>query len=765
MKPDTARRRPLTRRRLRLTARTAVAAPVLAAVAALGVLPLLAPAPPADACGPFFPQPAFWRVDSTGVPWERMIDGELGILDARVDALELFVAYRHLAGPPLTAADRQVLAGFEAPPPPGPWWPQEGSWRKVRRELAWIEPMPSLFFRNDRVVRRELPNGGGVEVRYVLNCLTDAFDTATETLSARRDTYGADSPELAEWVRGQDQVFANCNEGQTIPEPLGDEWPEALRHDRDYQIAAAHFYAVEYAEAERRFRAIGEDERSPWRHLARYLVARAQARDRRWDEAVETLRALAADPAQAERQESIRGLIDHYRYRSVPGELHAEKRRALLASPLPASAHQDWIDFAATFHASDPALGPTGAAAGDLDRWIAAFVRPLPYERPVVAPTDALAVWRGGASSRHWLVAALVATVPQEGAAPSSLDDLLAAAATVDPAAPEATTVAFHRARLLLALGRDAEAVEVLDGLLARGGDDGDEDGGLPLAARNRVLSLRAAHAETLGDYLRWSQMTPAALTLDGSYWPPWNREPLPVLLSDQAAQLLDRFTAAEQAAVVESEVMEPGLRRRLAGTAWTRAVVLGDEATAVRLAPLVARLDPELSAEMERYLAASGDTRLFAAVHTLLRHPGLTPQVDGGLSRDGALTELDPFRQNWWCPSPETWWDEEENGPFRAPAFAADAPDDELRAQTRAALDALPSGPIWLGDRAINHADRHPGDPRVPEALHRTVRATRYGCTYYDEDVEAVSKDAWQRLHRRYAESPWTERTPYWFD
>ena len=100
-----------TRRRRTLAA---VTVPALAVLAAVVALPFLAPAPPADACGPYFPEPLFWPDDSTGVPWERMVDGELGILDRGVALRELWIAYRHLAGPPLTAADREVLAAFDA---------------------------------------------------------------------------------------------------------------------------------------------------------------------------------------------------------------------------------------------------------------------------------------------------------------------------------------------------------------------------------------------------------------------------------------------------------------------------------------------------------------------------------------------------------------------------------------------------------------------------------------------------------------------------
>ena len=733
-------------RRRRLLATTFFTAPALAALVALVALPLLAPPPSTDACGPYFPEPAFWPEGSTGVEWERMVAGELGILDRDLGIQELWIAYRHLAGPPLTAADREALLALEEPPRGfHSWYPQDDPWTRLRRELSWVEPMPPSWIDVSRSEERELP-GGGVERRHLLNCLSDAFATAAETLAARIDTYGAEAPEVAEWVRGQDQVFANCNAGRSIPEPLDDSWPAALRHDRDYQIAAAHFYAVEYAEAERRFRAIGEDERSAWRHLARYLVARTQARDRRWGEAVETLRELADDPAQAGRRDSILGLIDHYRYFGRPAELHAEKRSALVASPLPSSLRQDLTDFAATFDTA-------GIGDGDLDRWLAAFVDARP-DVATTAPTDALTVWRHEAPVRHWLVAALVATRPDAGADPASLDDLLAAAAAVDPGAPEAASVAFHRARLLFALGRDAEAVAALDALLAAGE--------LPLATGNRVRAKRAAHAGNLGEYLRWSQMTPAALTLDGMYWPPWNDEPLPVLLHEDAARLVDAMTTDELAKLVEGEVLEAGIRRRVAASAWTRAVLLDDAAVAERLAPVVARLAPGLAPEMERYLAAGAEERGFVAVLAVLRNPGLEPILFAGLPRDEPYGEMDAYRRNWWCSGASGWWE----GDFQPPAFfTADARTVELRAAQRAAMDALPSGPIWLGDRAINHADRHPDDPRVPEALHRTVRATRYGCTYYDEDVEAVSKDAWQRLHRRYAGSPWAERTPYWFD
>jgi hypothetical protein len=58
--------------------------------------------------------------------------------------------------------------------------------------------------------------------------------------------------------------------------------------------------------------------------------------------------------------------------------------------------------------------------------------------------------------------------------------------------------------------------------------------------------------------------------------------------------------------------------------------------------------------------------------------------------------------------------------------------------------------------------ATRNPSDPRVPEALHLAVNATRYGCT--DKQTGKWSKAAYDFLHRRYPNNAWTKRTPYWF-
>jgi hypothetical protein len=67
-----------------------------------------------------------------------------------------------------------------------------------------------------------------------------------------------------------------------------------------------------------------------------------------------------------------------------------------------------------------------------------------------------------------------------------------------------------------------------------------------------------------------------------------------------------------------------------------------------------------------------------------------------------------------------------------------------------------------YLPQQALKWARETPDDPRIPEALHFAVRATRYGCDH--EETSRLSKEAFKLLHNRYPNSKWAKETPYWF-
>jgi hypothetical protein len=77
--------------------------------------------------------------------------------------------------------------------------------------------------------------------------------------------------------------------------------------------------------------------------------------------------------------------------------------------------------------------------------------------------------------------------------------------------------------------------------------------------------------------------------------------------------------------------------------------------------------------------------------------------------------------------------------------------------------LGALGAAPNYIAHNVIQWANRTPADPRVPEALHLAVTATRYGCT--DKNSGRWSKAAFDLLHRKYPNSSWAKKTSYWFN
>lgn len=89
--------------------------------------------------------------------------------------------------------------------------------------------------------------------------------------------------------------------------------------------------------------------------------------------------------------------------------------------------------------------------------------------------------------------------------------------------------------------------------------------------------------------------------------------------------------------------------------------------------------------------------------------------------------------------------------------------PEEQKQAVSeREKLDALPAAPDWLSAQTLAFAQAHPDDPRIPAALYLVVRASRYGCS--DDKTGDFSKRAFDLLHRRFPNSEWAKRTPFWY-
>jgi hypothetical protein len=397
------------------------------------------------------------------------------------------------------------------------------------------------------------------------------------------------------------------------------------------------------------------------------------------------------------------GLLGYVRVRLHPAERMHELALALVRPNSEATIGQDLIDYLTQF---DKDVKPQ--PSDDLTDWILSFQS---------GGAGGLEKWR----ARHtlpWLIAALQAAKPGDAAAP----ELLAAARQVKPDSPAFVTVGYHMVRLLPPDDAHAKAAELLAG-------------NLPLAARNQFRAKRMELARNFDEFLEFASRRPVAEASD---------EGVRLLVPDATEDYLD----ADAADILNRDIPLALLKQAAASS----------------------RLPDRIRQELGRVASVRAlllsDSPPFDEVLALLNMPGMRPYIDSGYGRyTRELAKIDSYRDNWWCSSGAIYVP--FNSILRKPTFPGapflSAADREQAAAEWKKLQSLPTAPDWFVAQTLAFAQAHPQDPRVPEALHLAVRATRYGCT--DTATGDLSHRAFDLLHRRYPDNEWARKTPYWFD
>jgi hypothetical protein len=359
--------------------------------------------------------------------------------------------------------------------------------------------------------------------------------------------------------------------------------------------------------------------------------------------------------------------------------------------------------------------------------------------------------------------------------------DLLAAAEKVPQEAPGYASVTFHRLRLLAASGKRDEARQQSDSLLSQGVP------AFPPSGHNLLLALRTKLARTLYEFMTYAPRLPVAITynIDGRELPEniETSERLQLIARDRplfdadAARVINRRLPLDTLReLVHRTVLPTHLRRELAMAILTRSLILKEDDTTRDLVPVVKTLIPELGPSLDEYRATiNREARVFTGIFMILRFPGLKPYVQENVGRLTPFDQIDNYRDNWWCAlEPATLGTSREGDQLSAPLeiLYRSAQDHAFEflsaAQAHAAqqelqrLASLGPAPNYFSQQVMAWAQRASSDPRVPEALHLAVRATRFGCT--DTDTGTFSKAAFDLLHQRYPKSPWAQKTKYWY-
>lgn len=761
----------------------------LLAFAALAAVVLLTPCGSVEACGPDFDPDIFVNTAHPDDP-AAFATGHLGILQSGYDSNEYAIAYRILNGGALSAAERAPYMPRTKPViDERGMTPQQiedeqnaekkartdadpaGQWLLARARYMPATPeSPAPVFPTDFI-------GSIVFDEDYLNCPGPAFANATLTLRARAATWGDKSPALADWIHAQDAVFSNCGSkpGSTpAAAPVGS--PALLVADRAYQYAAATFYAKQFDQAARQFAAIAADSSSPWHAWGPYLAARATVRlafalgkpsepysgdladfDRpTMERARQMLEAILAEPDPKPSRAIVQDELNLILIRTDPGT-RAAALSAALAGPAPdPNFSHDLQDLSWLLLHQIKLDSPPPLLA-----WIAAW-------RGAQSPAQSFALWQQ-THALPWLTVAIAKAGPADAFTPQILD----AAAHLAPSSPAYDTVFFHRARLLIALHRTAEARTLLDAAIP------PFRAQKPGSTLNALLGLRMATAHSFSEFLADAPRTLLSTGSSGS----WNLRELcndrahaknfdapcpelqqPQLFDQDAVDILNRYTPL--ASLVEAATtpsLPVNLRQNLALIAWTRAVMLEDAATAAKLAPLLPK----------RMRDTAGSSVGFPASLAILRNEGVRPTLEAGVSRVASYSVFDDLRDNWWCHAWDTPVYDDHQQPLPPPVAPTFFPPQQA-AQAAVELDRLrkmPDAVLLIGQRVLLYAKAHPDDPQVPEALALTVRAGHYACQYYDPNSRddkspytPIGKAAFQLLHSQYPKSPWALKTRYYY-
>ncbi len=689
-------------------------------------------------CGPFFRMAEFSRV-SFPENEKAFFSGQLGILQPTYWRRYLAMSYRILQGIPLTASE---LASIGPARLPGVNTPPATSavekWSQARQQVPGTQP-----------VKIEQFHDGSDFTRY-LNCGDDAFFTAIATLNDRIRLAGAASAEVRGWLSAQDLVFSNCGAKADAPAPAPPGSSARIVADRDYQIAAAHFYAGSFSQAKEMFQKIAADAASPWHTIAPYLAARADIRKGGFATAQSELQAILADPKLASIHAAAASLLQYVDAKTDPGKRLLVCSKRLLIPDSPTLAH-DLADYTFLYDRLEPIKEPQD----DITTWIEQFRN---------GQEDDLAKRWERDHSLPWLVAAIF----HASGVSSRADQLIDAARQLPFDSPGWPTVRFHAVRLLLEKGKKPEAREMLSQISGHLKDAN-------LSTANGFHAEQMKLAENLAEYLT---AAPRRLVGEGVQDMPGEED---AQLQDARLPMFDRDAEVAfdafiplnlRLASIHDNLLPNRLLTVLAAAGFVRAIIL-DSPLAPDFARVLGKLKPGYASDMNRYLAAPKEQARLTAVLWMLHHPEASPMIRGDFPRarigDVPDGQLDSYRDNWWCAAKEPKMDDYVSPILRQlyaegwkpPAFLT----GEQLTQAANELKALANaggGPGFLSTTILAWARAYPEDAKLPEALSLAVKSSHSSCT--DENSAAPVSEAFRLLHSRFPNSSWAKQTPYWY-
>ncbi|MBX9687875.1 MAG: hypothetical protein K2X27_14310 [Candidatus Obscuribacterales bacterium] len=765
---------------------------------------------PAQACGPDFDAAVLINGIHPDLSLKKFAAGNLGIIQPGWAKSYLIVSYRYLNSMPLDAREQesilhlwqdrlQKMQGFYAP--------------------ASSDPCLSFFKLRGHVLSKELKKDASRWDFEFADAVSDnAFENARINLQSICKKYGSMSSAAIEWVKAQDQVFGiNSARKQAIPAALSSGSAPDLQIQRNYQIAAANFYAGDRGLARSIFEKLAESPASRLRDLAAYMAARivvTDALDSKSSEDVDkasnylqaVLKKSSASSFRLDLQDLLQGL-------GYLQESRTESIEKLLKSVMQPHSERFGnnvgdlsflMDQCESINADDPkekeqrSSDKSEISKQDLADWLNCIQqsdqtwwflsvedqKKLDSERAENA-RHSLDRWRK-TNSLPWLIAALSTNGLDAKAHP----DLFKAAESLPKTSAAYLTAEFYIVDALIKAGRKAEANQRLSRILAMPN--------LPPSSRNLFKTQNLLVCKSVAEYLRNIVQNPVSISVDidptqlPDNWQTLEAKnayfTLPSCLGSTQIDDLNRNLPQKYwLSFAKDKSISRQLRANLVRSAWLRSVILGEESG---LEEELTSLYPSLKKLVDAYRGASGAEKKFALAYLIIKNFGMSPYLDGGVERHAVnLEDFDDYNANFWIPeaavedkakadksSQEDFYNDRSGVSF----FGATRIRQMLKfystPQLRSLLspaelkilqkerDLIYKNPPskFLGEAIIGWSKIKPDDPRVPEALYKLNRLPKWSAL--TKQGSGYSHKAYLILHQKYPKSSWTKKAVCWY-
>lgn len=765
--------------------RKKVSAILASALIAIGTLQ-----EPVQACGPFFDSNDYVFTLHPDIPLSKYAKGNIGVIPKTVARSYLVVTWRYLNNLPLTDAEQKsIVALWESRLLHGVYDGSEfGISEDSDNSSKWIDFHKTIGkpLKESNIFGYKYVDSGSLYINF-LNCPGAAFDFAAKTGSEVSKMFGANSKELAEWVKGQDDVFCNCSGNDTkLPVQVEGLNPKFKAY-RDYQIACAHFYARDYEKARAEFDKIAEDKSSPFSYLGSYLAIRSLVREATTKAKVDTALMMLAEKRindllgkAGSLESALKTLLDFVKFHSnsdgtlahfnnVLSSNSAGKNAGLclsdytfLYSKILDEVYDDWVDMAKDPSTKRWAEHERLAKAGEMSDWILTMQTNLPEAR-----THAIAKWNQ-THKTAWLMASIRFMNGNDGNAIKLIDE----AKKLPSNSPAYQHVQFEIARMLTQAGKTDEARTLIDRML------GNKTQSLGPSTKNHFINQRLMVCKTFAEFSKFALQRPAcvegggdAAELPENFEKAEESNSYPVLepaFSQSTARFLSSAVPQSLLMTATSMALPKRMVADAAQALWVRAFLLGDSGSLPAVSAKLKASYPKMAPQLVAYdKAATPAEKNFTAALLMLKNPGMRPYITADYGRVTPINEIDDFQDNWWNSSqlnvPKAGEGVAERFDEARSYMTCLSPKEKADglAENKKILDLGPSSAA-LSKYVLAYWKNNPKDTRIPEALHLCVRASKFG------EKNAIStkysKECFQVLHRHFPKSTWTNQTEYYY-